>query len=142
MAEVREIPAGTYNLKFGDSFCERGEKPVYHTLRCMVLSVIDQLTTLYISTVIDINTNEMLNEIIQKHLYHILRYPSNVTEARDRIVLVHTNRLFSYSLLLKNTFPVDFKPKSLAGEKETFIAFGGNGDVQVALSVCLFFLAF
>ncbi|VDK83975.1 unnamed protein product [Litomosoides sigmodontis] len=61
MAEVREIPAGTYNLKFGESFCERGEKPVYHTLR------------------------------------------------------------------------FDFKPKSLAGEKETFIAFGGNGDVQVAV---------
>ncbi|KAL3998968.1 RNA polymerase II transcription elongation factor family protein [Acanthocheilonema viteae] len=61
MAEVREIPSGTYNLKFGESFHERGEKPVYHTLR------------------------------------------------------------------------FDFKPKSLAGEKETFIAFGGNGDVQVAV---------
>lgn len=33
--------------------------------------------------------------------------------------------------LKKNTFSVDFKPKSLACEKETFIAFGGNGDVQV-----------
>ncbi|MCP9260467.1 BMA-EAF-1 [Dirofilaria immitis] len=61
MAEVREIPSGTYNLKLGESFNERGEKPVYHTLR------------------------------------------------------------------------FDFKPKSLAGEKETFIVFGGNGDVQVAV---------
>uniref|UniRef100_A0A0R3RIC7 Ell-associated factor Eaf n=1 Tax=Elaeophora elaphi TaxID=1147741 RepID=A0A0R3RIC7_9BILA len=61
MAEVREIPSGTYNLKFGESFHERAEKPVYHTLR------------------------------------------------------------------------FDFKPKSLAGEKETFIAFGGTGDVQVAV---------
>ncbi|OZC06773.1 hypothetical protein X798_06236 [Onchocerca flexuosa] len=61
MAEVREIPSGTYNLKLGESFHERGEKPVYHTLR------------------------------------------------------------------------FDFKPKSLAGEKETFIVFGGNGDVQVAV---------
>ncbi|CAG9534632.1 unnamed protein product [Cercopithifilaria johnstoni] len=61
MAKVREIPFGTYDLKFGKSFHERGEKPVYHTLR------------------------------------------------------------------------FDFKPKSLAGEKETFIAFGGNGDVQVAV---------
>ncbi|VDM11874.1 unnamed protein product [Wuchereria bancrofti] len=61
MAEVREIPSGTYNLKFGESFHERGEKPIYHTLQ------------------------------------------------------------------------FDFKPKSLAGEKETFIVFGGNGDVQVAV---------
>ncbi|VDK82860.1 unnamed protein product [Onchocerca ochengi] len=61
MAEVREIPSGTYNLKLGESFHERGEKPVYHTLR------------------------------------------------------------------------FDFKPRSLAGEKETFIVFGGNGDVQVAV---------
>ncbi|EJD73852.1 hypothetical protein LOAG_18755 [Loa loa] len=61
MAEIREIPSGTYNLKLGESFQERGEKPVYHTLR------------------------------------------------------------------------FDFKPKSLAGEKETFIVFGGNGDVQVAV---------
>ncbi|VDN03986.1 unnamed protein product [Thelazia callipaeda] len=61
MAEVRDIPSGTYNLKLGESFNDRREKSLYHTLR------------------------------------------------------------------------FDFKPKSLAGEKETFIAFGGNGDVQVAV---------
>ncbi|VDN86630.1 unnamed protein product [Brugia pahangi] len=33
MTEVREIPSGTYNLKFGESFHERGEKPIYHTLQ-------------------------------------------------------------------------------------------------------------
>lgn len=40
-----------------------------------------------------------------------------------------------HKFLELSAFSVDFKPKSLAGEKETFIAFGGNGDVQVTLLV-------
>uniref|UniRef100_A0A0N5ARD5 Ell-associated factor Eaf n=1 Tax=Syphacia muris TaxID=451379 RepID=A0A0N5ARD5_9BILA len=61
MAEAREIPAGTYNLKLGETFQNNEEKSAYHTLR------------------------------------------------------------------------FDFKPKSVASESETFLAFGGNGDVQVAV---------
>ncbi|MFH4974235.1 hypothetical protein AB6A40_000944 [Gnathostoma spinigerum] len=61
MAEAREIPAGTYELKLGETFQDRGAKSTYHTLR------------------------------------------------------------------------FDFKPKSLASEAETYIAFGGNNEVQVAV---------
>ncbi|VDD95466.1 unnamed protein product [Enterobius vermicularis] len=61
MAEAREIPPGTYNLKLGETFQSNVEKSAYHTLR------------------------------------------------------------------------FDFKPKSVASESETYLAFGGNSDVQVAV---------
>ncbi|VDK52706.1 unnamed protein product [Anisakis simplex] len=61
MAEARDIPAGTYDLKLGETFQDAADKPAYHTLR------------------------------------------------------------------------FDFKPKSVASETETYLAFGGNGDVQVAV---------
>lgn len=34
MAEVREIPSGTYNLKLGETFQSHGDKPAYHALKC------------------------------------------------------------------------------------------------------------
>ncbi|KHN82148.1 ELL-associated factor 2 [Toxocara canis] len=61
MAEARDIPAGTYDLKLGETFQDTTDKAAYHTLR------------------------------------------------------------------------FDFKPKSVASETETYLAFGGNGDVQVAV---------
>lgn len=61
MAEAHDIPAGTYDLKLGETFQDTADKAAYHTLR------------------------------------------------------------------------FDFKPKSVASETETYLAFGGNGDVQVAV---------
>lgn len=38
MAEAREIPPGTYNLKLGETFQSNVEKSAYHTLRCKLIA--------------------------------------------------------------------------------------------------------